>query len=258
MRNPISLAVLLPMVLTLALPSSGGEAEVVQNLESKYKQDPQRWSSEFSTALFHVATSDFRARKYPEAKAAYLRAYEVDTKRGSPSAAILIGLGQCCIGLKQYGEGEKYLDQALILVQQTSAGEKFMSPATVGVQLALADIYEHTDRVLKAEQTLRRVADDVSARESSMVQCIASPGAFDALAQFLERQGKTTEAEKWYARVTKIRVNAHASTVQAECFRHYAKMLRKQKRDGEAVALEKRADELSASHTRMNKSGLDY
>jgi hypothetical protein len=65
----------------------------------------------------------------------------------------LVGAGQSCVELKQYDEAEKYLDQALAIVQPLmKAKSPEMTPAVVSIMI-------------------------------SLVQAISSPQAFDGYAQ---------------------------------------------------------------------------
>lgn len=251
---------MLILIFASASASTQDSLREVQALESKFSQDPKRWSSDMSIAVFRLATEYFRERKFAEAKAAYLRSNDLDVKNtGRASSTCLIGAGQCCVELRQYAEAEKYLEQALRIVHaQAGAKTEDMAPGVVTILLSLAHVYENTNRIDKAEQTYRKVAEDVLRHEGNMVQAISSPIAFDSYAQFLERQNKSEEAEKWYARVAKLRANSHAYGMQSDCLRHYAAMLRKQKRNNEAIAMERRADELAKTHKRQSESGLDY
>lgn len=244
-------------ILCSASASTSDSLKAVQDLEPKFRQNPKQWSSEMTSAVFRLATDYFRANRFADAKATYIRANLINIKdTGRPSSIALVGAGDCCLKLKQYPEAEKYLNQALTLLKDLKNAQE--SPGEVNVRLGLAEVYENTDRKEKAEQSYQAVAEDVLRQEASLVQAISSPRAFDAYAQFLERQGNTKGAELWYQRVATLRTNAHAFGLQSDCLRHYAALLRKQKRDKEAVAMERRANELSATQSRMNKSGLDY
>lgn len=244
-------------ILSNASASTSDSLKAVQDLEPKYKQNSKQWSSEMASAVFRLATDYFRDNRFADAKAAYLRSNALAIKdTGRPSSIALTGAGDCCLKLKQYPEAEKYLNQALTLMKELKNSQE--SPGEINVRLGLAEVYENTNRQDKAAQSYKSIAEDVLRQETGMVQAVSSPRAFDAYAQYLERQGDTKEAELWYERVAKLRANAHAYGLQSECLRHYAAFLKKQKRDKEAVAMERRANELTATQSRMNKSGLDY
>lgn len=249
----LSAAAVLAFIIVEASADTASRMQAVRSLEQKYKQDPKRWKSEMSTALFQLATDLFRDKKYAEAKAAYLKSNEIDMKgvNGKTSSMALAGAGYCCVELKQWTEAETLLGQAQVIKESSDMGNE-------AILLALGKVYENTNRIKLAERNFRKVAEDVSKREAGMPRPISSPGAFDALAQFLESQGKTKEAEEWYLRVTKLHPNAHAYGQQIECLRHYSALLKKQKRGSEAATLERQANELAKTQNQLNKSGADY
>ena len=249
----LSAGAALTFLIVDASAETASSLKAVQDLEPKFKQDPKRWKSDMSNACFRLATDYFRDKKFAEAKAAYLKCEEVELKGvdGKASSMALAGAGYCCVELKQWNEAEKYLGQAQVMKDSGDMGEE-------SILLALGKVYENTNRVKLAEKTFRKVADDVAKREAGMPRPISSPAAFDALAQFLEHQGNTKEAEEWYQKVVKLRPNAHAYGQQIECLRHYAALLKKQKRAGEAATLERQANELAQTQKQLNKSGADY
>lgn len=249
----MSAAAALTFILVDASADTASSLKEVRNLEPKFKQDPKRWKSDMSTAWFRLATDYFRYKKFAEAKAAYLKCDEVDRKGadGKASAMALAGAGYCCVELKQWTEAETLLGQAQVMKEPGDMSDE-------SILLALGKVYENTNRIKLAEKNYRKVAEDVSKREAGMPRPISSPGAFDALAQFLESQGKTKEAEEWYQRAVKLRPNAHAYGQQIDCLRHYAALLKKQKRGSEAATLERQANELAQTQNQLNKSGADY
>jgi tetratricopeptide (TPR) repeat protein len=262
-RITLTMAAILGAMATYSavsiMTASAGDAfsdlrKEVLRLETSYKSTPKLVASDYSTALFRLGLAMYKARDYKEAKEMFAKSDQVSGGSGSSNAS---WIADCCSHLGQYDEAEVHYAAALGEAGGDRDSDE-MPPAAVSSTLGLADVYEHTGRLDQAGKLYREVAAQVEKMESGLPRPVNSPQSFDKLAQFLERKGDAKEAEVWWQKVANMNCNAHAYSVQADALDHYAAMLRKQKRDKEAAPLEKRAKDLRATQSDLDRKGSAY
>ena len=214
------------------------------------------WGNDNGMDLFRAGMDRFREQKFAEAKELLIKADRADKASGNTNAQ---WIGECCLRLGQYSQAEKYFNTAVKEAKEIcKANKEDMSIGLASCMLGLGNVYEHTKRTDAAESLYKDVAAKVDKMEADSVQRIASPQAFDALAQFLDSKGDSKGAEQWWQKVASMRVSAHAFSTQADALDHYAAMLRRQKRDKDAAPLENRARDLRGTQNNLNRKGLDY